>query len=122
MMHLYNYPHHIQHQHSCGHYPLATIEGSKSSLNCTIKWITMEMIKLVISFLLLTNIFCLDGDKWTSQITYEKSDFIKDILTKMSGKPRPTQRFYNKKSAAGSLASRKRHRFHTFVGLMGKRS
>ncbi|XP_037131029.1 protachykinin [Syngnathus acus] len=84
----------------------------------------MEMLKLVLLFLLLTNVFCLNGDKQTSQIKSEKSDLIEDILTRMARKPPPPppRRFFKKNTAARSLAARKLHRFQTFVGLMGKRS
>nr|XP_049585664.1 protachykinin [Syngnathus scovelli] len=83
----------------------------------------MEMLKLVLLFLLLTNVFCLNGDKHTSQIKSGKPDLIEDILTRMARKPPPPpRRFFKKNTAARSLAARKLHRFQTFVGLMGKRS
>ncbi|XP_061633471.1 uncharacterized protein LOC133479920 [Phyllopteryx taeniolatus] len=85
------------------------------------KWTTMEMIQLIL-FLLLTNVFCLEGDKRTSQIKCAESNLIEDILTRIARKPAPPTQYLKKNTAARRRAARKLQRFQTFVGLMGKRN
>ncbi|XP_073341022.1 protachykinin [Pagrus major] len=90
----------------------------------------MELVKLVIIVLLfLTNVFCqeMEVDNWTEGIEENKwpnSGVIQDIFVRMSRNPGPQQflRGIGKKDSATSQRSRKRNRFQTFVGLMGKRS
>ncbi|XP_032373831.1 protachykinin [Etheostoma spectabile] len=90
----------------------------------------MELVKLVlIVALLLTNVFSqeLDVDNWREGIekdTWPNADVIQDILVRMTRKPGPRQYLglMGKKDSAKTQTARKRHRFQTFVGLMGKRS
>ncbi|XP_037640656.1 protachykinin isoform X2 [Sebastes umbrosus] len=90
----------------------------------------MELVKLVlIVVLLLTNVFCqeMDVDNWredTDENKWPNSDVIQDMLVRMTRKPGPRQYLglMGKKNSANMQTARKRHRFKTFVGLMGKRS
>ncbi|XP_029958131.1 protachykinin-like [Salarias fasciatus] len=90
----------------------------------------MEMIKLVLIFLLLlTNIFCreMDADNWnekTEEMKWPDVGFIEDVLVRLTRKPGPRQYFglMGKKDTGKAQRARKRHKFQTFVGLMGKRS
>ncbi|XP_059195863.1 protachykinin [Centropristis striata] len=89
----------------------------------------MELIKLfLIVLLLLTNVFCeeMDADNWREDFEGNKlpnSEEIQDILFRMTRKPGHRQYLglMGKKDSAKSQTARKRHRFQTFVGLMGKR-
>ncbi|XP_028435254.1 protachykinin-like [Perca flavescens] len=82
----------------------------------------MELVKLVlIVVLLLTTALSqeMDVDNWREDIeedTWPNSDVIQDIFVRMTRKPGPRQYLglMGKKDSG--------HRFHTFVGLMGKRS
>ncbi|XP_039661323.1 protachykinin-like isoform X1 [Perca fluviatilis] len=90
----------------------------------------MELVKLVlIVVLLLTTVLSqeMDVDNWREDIeedTWPNSDVIQDIFVRMTRKPGPRQYLglMGKKDSAKTKTARKRHRFHTFVGLMGKRS
>ncbi|XP_035529082.1 protachykinin [Morone saxatilis] len=90
----------------------------------------MELIKVVlIVVLLLTNVFCqeMDVDNWREGIEENKlpnSEVIEDLLVRMTRKPGPRQYLglMGKKDSAKTQTARKRHKFQTFVGLMGKRS
>ncbi|XP_051263785.1 protachykinin [Dicentrarchus labrax] len=90
----------------------------------------MELIKVVlIVVLLLTNVFCqeMDVDNWregTEENKWPNSEVIEDLLVRMTRKPGPRQYLglMGKKDSAKTQTARKRHRFQTFVGLMGKRS
>ncbi|XP_022621547.1 protachykinin-like [Seriola dumerili] len=90
----------------------------------------MEIVKLVlILVLLLTNVFCqkIEVDNWTEsgeENKWPNSGVIQDILVRMIRKPGPRQYLglMGKKDSAKTQTARKRHKFQTFVGLMGKRS
>ncbi|XP_053182809.1 protachykinin [Scomber japonicus] len=90
----------------------------------------MEIVKLVvIVVLLLTNAFCqeMDADSWRGSIGENKwpdSEIIQDVLLRMTRKPGPRRYLVlkGKKLSAKTQTARKRHKFQTFVGLMGKRS
>ncbi|XP_031723226.1 protachykinin isoform X1 [Anarrhichthys ocellatus] len=90
----------------------------------------MERVKLVlIVLLLLTNVFCkeMDGDNWREDIEENKwpnSEVIQDILMRMTRKPGMPQylSLMGKEDSARAQKAHKRHKFKTFVGLMGKRS
>ncbi|XP_071326616.1 protachykinin [Trachinotus anak] len=90
----------------------------------------METVKLVlILVLLLTNVFCqeMDVDNWneSSEVNkWQNSEEIQDVLVRMIRKPGPRQYLglMGKKDSAKMQTARKRHKFQTFVGLMGKRS
>ncbi|XP_040900691.1 protachykinin [Toxotes jaculatrix] len=90
----------------------------------------METLKLVlILVLLLTNVFCQEMDdenkrEGSEQIKWSNSEVIRDMLVRMIRKPRPRQYLglMGKKGSGKSQTARKRHKFQTFVGLMGKRS
>ncbi|XP_038566552.1 protachykinin isoform X2 [Micropterus salmoides] len=90
----------------------------------------MELVKcVVIAVLLLTNVFCqeLDVDNWREGIGENKwpnSEEIQDLLVRMTRKPGPRRYLglMRKKESAKTQPTRKRHKFQTFVGLMGKRS
>ncbi|XP_042279266.1 protachykinin [Thunnus thynnus] len=90
----------------------------------------MEIIKLVlIVVLLLTNVFCqdMDAENWRETIRENKwpdSELIQGIVMRMNRKPGPRRYLglSGKKDSAKTRAARKRHKFQTFVGLMGKRS
>ncbi|XP_030249100.1 protachykinin [Sparus aurata] len=89
----------------------------------------MELVKLVIIvLLLLTSVFCqeMEVDNWREGIEENKwpnSGEIQDIFVRMSRNP-GSQHYLRVigKDSAKSQRSRKRNRFQTFVGLMGKRS
>ncbi|KAM9353286.1 protachykinin [Symphorus nematophorus] len=88
----------------------------------------MKLLKLVIVVLLLTNVFCqeMDVDNWREGIEeneWPNSEVIQDLVVRMTRKPRPRQYLglMGKKDSAKLQTSRKRHKFQTFVGLMGKR-
>nr|XP_046256440.1 protachykinin-like isoform X1 [Scatophagus argus] len=79
--------------------------------------------------LLLTNVFCqeVDADSWREGIQENERpncEVIQDILVRMTGKPGLGRHLalMGNKASAKSQTARKRHKFHTFVGLMGKRS
>ncbi|XP_029927643.1 protachykinin [Myripristis murdjan] len=88
----------------------------------------MRIVKLVIALLLLTDVLCQekDWDNWRGHIEESKwpsSEIIQDTLRRMVRKPRPRQYLgLMGKKAAKAQMTHKRHRFQTFVGLMGKRS
>ncbi|XP_030645415.1 protachykinin-1 [Chanos chanos] len=70
-----------------------------------------------------------DLDYWTSsnqiQDDWLQSDPFREILRRMTRKPRPHQFFGlmgKRSSAANAQITRKRHKINSFVGLMGKRS
>ncbi|XP_044063685.1 protachykinin [Siniperca chuatsi] len=90
----------------------------------------MELVKLVvIVVLILTNVFCqeLDVENWREGIKENKwpnSEKIQNILARMTRKPGPRQYLglMGKKDSAKTQTARKRYKFQSFVGLMGKRS
>ncbi|XP_026226108.1 protachykinin [Anabas testudineus] len=90
----------------------------------------MEIIKCVLLLaLILGNVFCqeMDVDKWreaSEENMWPNSEIIQDILVRMTRKPGPRQSLglMGKKNSAKTQRARKRHKFQTFVGLMGKRS
>ncbi|XP_070768288.1 protachykinin [Enoplosus armatus] len=90
----------------------------------------MELVKCVlVVVLLLTNVFCqdLDVDNWREGVEENKwpnSEVFQDVLLRMTRKPGPRQYLglMGKKDSAKTQTARKRHKFQTFVGLMGKRS
>ncbi|XP_056335358.1 protachykinin-like [Danio aesculapii] len=69
-----------------------------------------------------------DLDYWTgnNQIQDEwiQSDPFREILRRMTRKPRPHQfiGLMGKRHTANAQITRKRHKINSFVGLMGKRS
>nr|XP_046256442.1 protachykinin-like isoform X2 [Scatophagus argus] len=69
----------------------------------------------------------LDADSWREGIQENERpncEVIQDILVRMTGKPGLGRHLalMGNKASAKSQTARKRHKFHTFVGLMGKRS
>ncbi|XP_064838680.1 protachykinin-like [Oncorhynchus masou masou] len=91
------------------------------------------LLPLVIAFIAIAQFFCEeigpkeDLDYWTNdQITdeWQSSDPFREILRRMTRKPRPHQFFglMGKRSSANAQITRKRHKINSFVGLMGKRS
>ncbi|KAM6994433.1 protachykinin [Tautogolabrus adspersus] len=89
----------------------------------------MELVKLVlIAALLLTNV-CgrdMDVDNWREGFEENKwpnSGGIQDVLGRMTRKlgPRQYLGLLGRKEFAKTQTARKRHKFQTFVGLMGKR-
>ncbi|XP_068998029.1 protachykinin-like [Embiotoca jacksoni] len=90
----------------------------------------METVQLfLILVLLLSNVFCrqMEAENWREDIEENKrpnSEAIPDILVRMIRKPGPRQYLglMGKKGSGKLQAARKRHKFQTFVGLMGKRS
>ncbi|XP_076006374.1 protachykinin [Genypterus blacodes] len=83
----------------------------------------MRIVALVlIALLLLSNVFSqeMDLDRWRGGV----EESLQDMLVRMSRKPNPRQYLglMGKKSSARTQLARKRHKFQTFVGLMGKRS
>ncbi|KAM7382969.1 hypothetical protein PAMP_002659 [Pampus punctatissimus] len=90
----------------------------------------MDIVKLaLIIVLLLRNVFCqeMDADNWKESNRENKwsdSAIIQDVLMRMSRKPGPRQYLglMGKKDSARTQTARKRYKFQTFVGLMGKRS
>ncbi|XP_034553293.1 protachykinin isoform X2 [Notolabrus celidotus] len=89
----------------------------------------MELVKLVLVIaLLLTNVSCQDKDvrNWKEGFEEDKwsnSGGIQDLLGRMTRKLGPRQHLglMGKKEFAKTQTARKRHKFQTFVGLMGKR-
>ncbi|XP_016398162.1 protachykinin [Sinocyclocheilus rhinocerous] len=69
-----------------------------------------------------------DLDYWTgsNQIQDEwlQADPFREILRRMTRKPRPHQfiGLMGKRSSTNAQIARKRHKINSFVGLMGKRS
>lgn len=90
----------------------------------------METLKLVFVFvLLLSNVFCqeMDADIWREGVEEGKwpnSKEIQDILVRMTRKLGSRQHLglLGRKESGKTQTARKRHKFQTFVGLMGKRS
>ncbi|XP_072769145.1 uncharacterized protein [Nerophis lumbriciformis] len=85
----------------------------------------MEIMKLLILVLLLTSVFCLDGDDHRSENKCAESQIIEDILKRMARRqapPKQTRLPEKKATGVRSRSTNKRQRFQTFVGLMGKRS
>ncbi|XP_028985466.1 protachykinin [Betta splendens] len=86
----------------------------------------MEIIKFVLILaLILGNVFCqdVDVDNWREN-KWPNSDTIQNILIRLTRKPGPRQYLglMGKKNSAKTQRARKRYKFQTFVGLMGKRS
>ncbi|XP_039536697.1 protachykinin-1 isoform X2 [Pimephales promelas] len=67
-----------------------------------------------------------DHDYWTdnNQDEWLQADPFREILRRMTRKPRPHQfiGLMGKRSSANAQITRKRHKINSFVGLMGKRS
>ncbi|XP_030013165.1 protachykinin [Sphaeramia orbicularis] len=89
----------------------------------------MEIVRLVIVFVLIfTNVLCEDTDvenrRECTEENWANTDLIQDLIVRMMRKPGLQQylRSTGRKSSAKTQASSKRHKFQTFVGLMGKRS
>ncbi|MEQ2266844.1 hypothetical protein XENORESO_019861 [Xenotaenia resolanae] len=88
----------------------------------------LEMVKLVLLLVLLlfSSVFSqeLDGDNWGSEIQENKWPNIEDILVRMTRKPGQRQSLCHRgrKGSVKTQSAGKRHKFQTFVGLMGKRS
>ncbi|XP_019958995.1 protachykinin [Paralichthys olivaceus] len=89
----------------------------------------MEMVKLVLILvlLLLTNVVCQDVDNWRGgreENKWPNSEVIQDVFVRLIRKPGPRQYLglMGKKDSGKIQPARKRHKFQTFVGLMGKRS
>ncbi|XP_049901999.1 protachykinin [Epinephelus moara] len=89
----------------------------------------MELVKVVLVVLLLTNVYCqeMDVDNWRDRVGEDKwpnSGVVQDMLVRLTRKPGPRQYLglMGKRDYAKTQTARKRHKFQTFVGLMGKRS
>ncbi|KAM6958816.1 protachykinin-1 [Aplochiton taeniatus] len=92
------------------------------------------LFPLVIACVAIAQVFCEEIgpkeelDYWTSsnqiQDEWLSSDPFREILRRMTRKPRPHQfiGLMGKRSSANSQITRKRHKINSFVGLMGKRS
>ncbi|XP_063040839.1 protachykinin-1 isoform X2 [Engraulis encrasicolus] len=92
------------------------------------------LLSAVVLFLALAQVFCEefgakeDPDYWVNSIQIQDewfpSDSFREILRRMTRKPRPNQFFglMGKRSSANAQITRKRHKINAFVGLMGKRS
>ncbi|XP_034017089.1 protachykinin-1 [Thalassophryne amazonica] len=92
------------------------------------------LLPLLMSFFALAQVFCEqndpkeEGEYWTSsshiQDGWYSNDPIREILLRMTRKPRPHQfiGLMGKRSMANAQITRKRHKINAFVGLMGKRS
>lgn len=92
------------------------------------------LLPVVVVFLVLCQVFGEefgpkeDHDYWTSsnqiQDEWLQTDPFREILRRMTRKPRPHQfiGLMGKRSAANAQITRKRHKINSFVGLMGKRS
>ncbi|XP_069544353.1 protachykinin-like [Brachyistius frenatus] len=91
------------------------------------RWETVQLFLILV--LLLSNVFCrqMEAENWREDIEENKwpnSEAIPDILVRMIRKPGPRQYLglVGKKGSGKLQAAHKRHKFQTFVGLMGKRS
>ncbi|XP_076156985.1 protachykinin-1 [Alosa pseudoharengus] len=92
------------------------------------------LLSAVVLFLVLAQVFCEefgakdDPDYWSNNIRIQDewfpSDPFREILRRMTRKPRPNQfiGLMGKRSSANAQITRKRHKINSFVGLMGKRS
>uniref|UniRef100_A0A668A5T2 Tachykinin precursor 1 n=2 Tax=Myripristis murdjan TaxID=586833 RepID=A0A668A5T2_9TELE len=92
------------------------------------------LLPLLMAFLAVAQVFCEEIgpkeelDYWTSssqmQDGWLSSDPFREILLRMTRKPRPHQfiGLMGKRSMANAQITRKRHKINSFVGLMGKRS
>ncbi|KAJ8373148.1 hypothetical protein AAFF_G00270540 [Aldrovandia affinis] len=93
------------------------------------------LLSLVVVSLVLAEVFCEeittsneDLNYWTRSEEIQEdrlpADPFKEILRRMTRKPRPHQFFglMGKRSSANTQITRKRHKLNSFVGLMGKRS
>ncbi|MBN3325050.1 TKN1 protein, partial [Atractosteus spatula] len=93
-----------------------------------------RLLSFVVVFLILAEVFSEemgpseDLNYWTdsNQIQDEwlPPDSFKEILRRITRKPRPHQFFglMGKRSPANAQITRKRQKLNSFVGLMGKRS
>ncbi|XP_074540472.1 protachykinin [Halichoeres trimaculatus] len=89
----------------------------------------MELVKIVLIIaLVLTSVSCQEKDvgDWKEGFEEDKwsnSGGIQDALGRMARKlgPRQYLGLLGKKEFARTQTARKRHKFQTFVGLMGKR-
>ncbi|XP_016144965.1 protachykinin-1 [Sinocyclocheilus grahami] len=92
------------------------------------------LLPAVVVFLVLCQVFGEelspkeDLDYWTgsNQVQDERlqADPLRELLRRMTRKPRPHQfiGLMGKRSSANAQITRKRHKINSFVGLMGKRS
>ncbi|XP_056154145.1 protachykinin-1 [Lampris incognitus] len=92
------------------------------------------LLPLLVAFLAVAHAFCEEIvpkeelDYWTSsdqiQNRWLSTDPFRDILRRMTRKPRPHQfiGLMGKRSTANGQITRKRHKINSFVGLMGRRS
>ncbi|CAN9504159.1 unnamed protein product [Ophioblennius macclurei] len=92
------------------------------------------LFTLFVAFLAAVQVSCEEmeprdeSDYWTSSNRVEdewlSSHPLRDILLRMTRKPRPHQfiGLMGKRSMANAQITRKRHKINSFVGLMGKRS
>ncbi|XP_051519567.1 protachykinin-like [Myxocyprinus asiaticus] len=89
------------------------------------------LLPVAVFFLVLCQVFGEElgpNEDWTgsNQIQDEwlQSDPFREILRRMTRKPRPHQfiGLMGKRSSANAQITRKRHKINSFVGLMGKRS
>ncbi|XP_032881519.1 protachykinin-1 isoform X1 [Amblyraja radiata] len=93
-----------------------------------------RLLALTAVLLILTEVFCEeispneDTSHWIannhSQEKRLKANSVRELLRRMTRKPRPAQ-FYGlmgRRSLGNKPLTRKRHKLESFVGLMGKRS
>ncbi|XP_008330050.1 protachykinin-1 [Cynoglossus semilaevis] len=91
------------------------------------------LLPVFILFFTVGQVFCgndfnEEADYWTSTNQIQdgllSNDPLREILLRMTRKPRPHQfiGLMGKRSMANSQITRKRHLVNSFVGLMGKRS
>ncbi|XP_012685134.1 protachykinin-1 [Clupea harengus] len=93
-----------------------------------------SLLSVLLLFLVLAQVFCEefgakeDPDYWSNSVQIQDewfpSDPLREVLRRMTRKPRPNQFFglMGKRSSANAQMTRKRHKINSFVGLMGKRS
>ncbi|XP_046887626.1 protachykinin isoform X2 [Hypomesus transpacificus] len=85
------------------------------------------LMLIIVVFFVLTNIFSQEvyfDDNWKDFDELWKLEQFKEILNRMTRKSGPRQFFglMGKRGTAKTQITRKRQKFQSFVGLMGKRS
>ncbi|XP_056268419.1 protachykinin-1 isoform X2 [Pseudoliparis swirei] len=92
------------------------------------------LLPALVALLAAAQVFCEEkepkeeADYWTNtneiQDGWQANDPLREILLRMTRKPRPHQfiGLMGKRSMANPQITRKRHKVNSFVGLMGKRS
>ncbi|KAK2829968.1 hypothetical protein Q5P01_017899 [Channa striata] len=92
------------------------------------------LLPVLVAFFAVVQVRCEENepkgevDYWTNsnqiQDGWLSSDPFREILFRMTRKPRPHQfiGLMGKRSMANAQITRKRHKVNSFVGLMGKRS